>query len=336
MPNLNLLSPWIRRFLLEYLVGERNLARNTQQSYRDTLCQLLPFVANTVGKRLDRLLVEDLSAHMVLAFLQNLEEQRECSASTRNQRLASIHSLANFIGRRSPEHLVWSGDIREIAAKKAPHSLVTYLEKDEMDALLAAPDRSTRQGNRDYTILLFLYNTGARADEAVSVRGTDLELGTSEKRDRSSVLIRGKGQKLRRCPLWSSTADELRKALDGRSMSEKVFLNCRGQTFTRFGMHTLVERNVRKAAVSVPTIAKKRVSPHVIRHTTATHLLRAGVDINTIRAWLGHVSIETTNVYAEVDLEMKAKAIANCEVTETDAGKPWRQNQEIMTFLRSL
>lgn len=331
-----LLSRWIRRFLLEHLVIERNLARNTQKSYRDTLQQLLPFAARSVRKRIDQLRVEDLSAERVRAFLRDLEEKRGCGAATRNQRLAGIHSLAHFIGLHSPEHLQWCGEIRTIMSKKAARPLVAYLEKDEMDALLAAPDRSTAQGRRDHAVLQFLYNTGARADEVAHVRITDLDLGAIPSRDSSSVLIHGKGNKPRRCPLWASTVNELLPLVGDRVASEHAFINRRGQPLTRFGLHALVERYAADVAAKLPSVAKKRVSPHTIRHTTATHLLRSGVDINTIRAWLGHVCLSTTNVYAEVDMEMKTKALANCEIKEDKPQKPWRQDQGLMEFLRTL
>jgi integrase/recombinase XerD len=336
MNNTDLLGPWVRRFLLEYLVVERNLARNTQKSYRDTLQQFLPFVARRAHRRIDRLRVEDLSADRTRAFLRDVEETRGCGTSTRNQRLAAIRSLARFIGLHSPQHLHWCGQIQTIALKKAARKLIPYLEKDELDALLKAPDCRTTQGRRDYAVLLFLYNTGARADEVAHVQIGDLDLGVASSRDASSVVLRGKGNKLRRCPLWPKTVDELRPLVGQRPASQHVFLNRRGQPLTRFGIHTLVERYARSTAAKLPSMAKKRVSPHTIRHTTATHLLRAGVDINTIRAWLGHVCLSTTNVYAEVDLEMKAKALVKCEIKDGKPKKPWRRDAELMEFLRTL
>jgi site-specific recombinase XerD len=336
MTDHALLGPWVRRFLLEHLVAERNLAANTQRSYRDTLRLLLPFAARSARRGIDRLRVEDLSAARVRAFLGELTQERGCGEATRNQRLAAIRSLAHFVGLRSPEHVEWCAGIRSILFKKAPQPLVTYLEKAEMDALLAAPVLGTAQGRRDHALLLFLYNTGARADEVAHVRVVDLDLGRMPERDPCSVLIHGKGNKLRRCPLWARTVNELLPLVSGREPAEPVFRNRRHQPLTRFGVHALVERYARVVAATIPSMAKKRVSPHTIRHTTATHLLRAGVDINTIRAWLGHVSLATTNVYAEVDLEMKAKALANCEVKEQGTQKPWRGDQGLMEFLRSL
>jgi site-specific recombinase XerD len=268
--------------------------------------------------------------------LSELTEKRGCGEATRNQRLAAIRSLAHFVGLRSPEYIEWCAEIRSILFKKASRPLVTYLEKAEMDALLAAPAAGTGQGRRDHALLLFLYNTGARADEVAHVRVMDLDLGRMPERDPCSVLIHGKGNKLRRCPLWARTVNELLPLVRGREPAEPAFRNRRHQPLTRFGVHALVERYARVVAATMPSLAKKRVSPHTIRHTTATHLLRAGVDINTIRAWLGHVSLATTNVYAEVDLEMKAKALANCEVKEEVVQKPWREDKGLMEFLRSL
>ena len=332
----SLLGPWVRRFLMEHLISERNLARNTQRSYRDTLQLLLPFVAGSARKPVDRLDVIDVSADRVRQFLTDLEKKRGCGVATRNQRLAAIHALARFIGLHAPELVEWCGQVRTVPFKKAPKSLVTYLEKPEMDALLAVPDLTTAQGRRDHALLQFLYNAGARADDAVQVRIGDMTLPQVPDRDLASVMIRGKGNKPRRCPLWAQTARELSALVQGRGPTEHVFLNRCGQSITRFGIHTLVERSVARAVKEVPSLAGKRISPHTIRHATATRLLRSGVDINTIRAWLGHVSLTTTNVYAEVDLEMKAKALANCEVEGKKKVAPWKEDKGLMEFLRTL
>ena len=224
MTDSHLLGPWIRRFLMEHLVGERNFTRNTQASYRDTLVLLLPFAAEKAKKSVDRLSVDHLSSFVIRLFLAHLEEGRSCSVATRNQRLAALHALAKFIGERSPEHVAWWGDVRSIPFKKTSRPAMSYLDKQEMDALLDAPDASTLQGLRDYAVLLFLYNTGARADEAARVTLTDLEL------DRIlSVRITGKGGKVRLCPLWPLTARTLQSLIVGRQGNERVFLNCRGK-----------------------------------------------------------------------------------------------------------
>ena len=331
MNDLALLGPWVRRFLLEHLVAERNLARNTQRSYRDALTLLIPFVAGKTNQSVDRLTVVDVSPDLVRLFLANLEQARQCAINTRNQRLAVVHALARFVGEHSPEHIAWCGQIRSIPFKKSGKVVIPYLDKPQMDALLGAPDRRTAQGRRDHALLLFLYNSGTRAQEAAQLLISELDLAGC------SVKIRGKGGKERHCPLWPGTVGELTELIANRSTAACVFLNRCGHPITRFGIHTLVERYVRQAQVKMPSLAAKRISPHTIRHTTATHLLRAGVDINTVRAWLGHVSLDTTNIYAEIDLEMKAKALAKCEVTDATIPKRhWRDNPALMTFLRAL
>jgi integrase/recombinase XerD len=324
------LGPWIRRFLLEHLVGECNLARNTRLSYRDALSLLLPFVSRNLHKDIDRLTVEDLSADQVRRFLADLESDRHCSIATRNQRLAAIHALARFVGEHSPEHIAWCAQVRCVPFKRTARASIGYLDKPEMDALLAAPNRRSSQGQRDYVLILFLYNSGARASEAAELRIQDLNLPSS------SVMIVGKGGKRRDCPLWPLTIEQLNPLIGQRPPSEHVFLNRRGTAITRFGIHTLLERHGLKAKERTPSMKNKRVSPHTIRHSTACHLLRAGNDINTIRGWLGHVSLDTTNVYAEIDLQMKAEALSKCEITaNTLPSRRWRQ-PELMAFLRTI
>lgn len=331
MREATALGPWIRRFLLEHLVSERNLAANTRRSYRDTMCQLLPFVSARLHKAVDRLEVIDVSAQAVREFLGDIEVGRGCGIATRNQRLGAIHALARFIGEHSPEHIAWCAQVRCVPYKKGTHATVPYLDKAEIDALLATPDRRTPQGRRDFVLLLFLYNTGARASEASDLTIGDLHL------DHASVDILGKGRKRRQCPLWPATVRELRALVNERPAQEQVFFNRCGQPMTRFGVHALVERTVARAQDSLPSLATKRVSPHCIRHSTATHLLSSGVEINTVRAWLGHASLETTNVYAEINLEGKARALAKCEVTAGKArSKQWHTDRNIMQFLRSL
>ena len=331
MTDTALLGSWVRRFLLEYLVKERNLAINTRISYRDMLVLFLPYASVYLKKSVDRLAVVDLSPELLREFLTHLEQTRRCSATTRNQRLAGMHALARFIGENSPEHVEWCSQIRLIPFKKTAQPCITYLEKPEIDALLATPDRSTPQGQREYALLLFLYNSGARASEAAQLKIADIDWHAQ------CARIIGKGNKQRTCPLWPITMDQLHRITAQRGPQQHVFLNRNRQPITRFGIHTLVERITLRAATQAPSLRTKRVSPHVIRHTTATHLLRAGVDINTIRAWLGHVSLNTTNIYAETDLETKARALATCAPDTGRAKmKPWRNQPDLMEFLRGL
>lgn len=331
MRDETLLGPWVRRFLLEHLVAERNLSRNTQASYRDTLALLLPFASRHGGRAIDRMTVEDLTPSMVRKFLDHLEHDRQCSGVTRNQRLATIRSLARFIGMRSPAHVAWCTEIRATPFKKTAKTVIGYLEKAEMDSLLAQPDRRTLLGNRDHALLLFLYNSGARADEAAKLTIDSLQLGSQ-----STVRLHGKGNKFRTCPLWPLTATSLSKLVADRSKSNAVFLNRVNQPLTRFGIHRLVTQYAELASKTAPSLTTKRVSPHTIRHTTAVHLLRAGVDINTIRAWLGHVSLDTTHVYAEVDLEMKAKALACVDISGLESKPRQPRLPSLMAFLKAI
>jgi site-specific recombinase XerD len=286
MTDFALLGPWVRRFLLEHLVSERNLAYNTQCSYRDTLILLISFTERQGDKKVDQLKVVGITAELVRLFLRELEEQRGCCVATRNQRLAAIHALARFIAVHSPEHLEWCGQICAIPFKKAPTASITYLEKPEMEALLAAPDCSSAQGRRDHALLLFLYNTGARADEAAQLTIADLELARAPKRDRSVVRIHGKGNKLRRCPLWPQTVSELLPLIGDRAPSERVFLNRRGEPLTRFGIHTMVERHAKKVVQQMPSVATKRVSPHTIRHYADSQTMPSESWINCRNATL--------------------------------------------------
>jgi site-specific recombinase XerD len=329
------LGGWVRRFLLEHLVVERNLSRNTQRSYRDTLRLLIPFAADHQQTAVDRLVVTQVSADVVRGFLRHVEERRGCGVRTRNQRLAAIHALATFVGERCPELIPWCGEVRAVPFKRYDRRGLCYLDKPEIDALLAAPDRTTEQGRRDHGVLLFLYNTGARASEAAAVAIRDIEFRSDGS---GSVRLVGKGGKTRHVPLWPATTTSLRALSSGRSPDEPVFRNRRRAPITRFVVHATVTRYAAEAADACPSLAKKAISPHVIRHTTATHLLRAGVDINTIRAWLGHVSIDTTNLYAEVDLETKAQMLAACGsfTPRNVPRRPWRDDPSLIQFLRNL
>jgi site-specific recombinase XerD len=245
-----------------------------------------------------------------------------------------VHTFARFVGEYGPEHMEWSGRVLSIPFRKFAHPEIPYLEKPEMDALLASADLQTAQGVRDHALLMFLYNTGARAAEAAQIKVEDLQLQPHGGASNAFVRLRGKGGKVRLCPLWPETAKEISALIARRSAGQNVFLNRCGAPITRFGIHALVERYAKRIEVEFPALSAKRVSPHTVRHTTATYLLRAGVDINTIRAWLGHVSLNTTNIYAQIDLEMKSRALAQLQ----PSGKTPRRRMEsdLLQFLRSL
>ncbi len=330
MSEARTLGLWLRRFLDEHVVIERNLSQNTVRSYRDAFMLLLPFVSAKARKSPDRLAVEDLSSERVRQFLAHLEEDRGCSAQTRNQRLTAVRSFARFVASRDPALVEWSGSIRSIALKKATPKPIEWLGQPEMDALIAVPDRRTQRGRTEHALLLFLYNSGARVSEAANLVVGDIEF-RRPKDSHTIVTVHGKGGKIRKCPLWPRTERALSKLVKGRANNDAVFVSRLRKPYTRSGIYRLVER----CAACVSALETQKVTPHVIRHTSACHLLKAGVDLNTIRAWLGHVSLDTTNVYAEIDLETKARAMALCDIAEDGSERPWKEDKGVMAFLRA-
>lgn len=331
MREARTLGPWLRRFLADFVVTERHLAANTQMSYRDSFELLLPFISSKLRKPVDRLNVEDLSPTCVLQFLAHLEEERDCSVQTRNQRLTAIRSFARFVASRDPVHLAWYEQIRAITTKKAAPQPVSWITKDEMETLLTVPDRQTQQGRVEHALLLFLYNTGARVSEATKLEVGNLQISRHGD-NHALVTLCGKRDKIRQCPLWPRTEDALRKLSQGRANDDPVFLSRHRKRYTRFGVYRLVER----CAARVPTLAARTITPHVLRHTSACHLLQAGVDLNTIRAWLGHVSLDTTNIYTEIDLQMKAKAMELCDIGDPSQNRPWKDDKGVIAFLNSI
>ena len=306
------------------------LADNTCKSYRDTFKLLVPFACGQLGKQDYQLAVADLSSEMVRRFLDHLEDERSCSTYTRNLRLTAIRAFARFVASRDPAHVVWRGQISAVASKKTASKPVPWLTVQEMHALLEVPDRTTRHGRTEHAILLFLYKTGARVSEATQLRVGDLRVG---RRDGGHALVtlHGKGGKVRQCPLRPEIERVLIELIDGRDADDAVFLNRRRQPFTRFGVYSVVER----CAAQVPALAGRKITPHVLRHTTACHLVFADVDINTVRAWLGHSSIDTTNIYAEISLRMKAEAMALCDVAKPAPERHWKEDKDLMAFLNS-
>ena len=331
MNNTDTLGSWLERFLRDYIVTERNLARNTQKSYRDTFKFFVPFLCTKLRRPDDRLLVRDITSSLVLQFLAYVEEERGCSVQTRNQRLAAIRAFARFVGSRDPAHIAWCGHIRAVTTKKGTSQPIGFLTKSEVDALLDVPDRKTRRGRNEYALLVFLHNTGARVSEATGLRVGDLQVGGRDGRH-ALVTLHGKGGKIRRCPLLPDTERALAELVHGRADGDAVFLSRHGKPYTRSGVYRLVVR----CAERVPALARRKITPHVLRHTIATALVKAEVDFNIIRALLGHVNLKTTNIYAQIDPETKAKALALCDAAEPGPSRPWKEQKGLMAFLKSL
>ena len=276
----------------------RRLARNTQKSYRDTFVLLLPLVGKKARKTLERLHVEDITAARVLAFLDHLENDRNCSVQTRNQRLTAIRSFARFVASRDPARLAWCSQVRAISAKKVVPQPVSWMSREEIDALLRVPDRTTPRG------------TGRTRIAAVPRQHGSPGLGSHRTQDPGSRIRPfhrqachrhhpWQGWKDPQVPLWPRTETVLAELVKGRADDAAMFLSRHRRPYTRFGVYRLVER----CAAAVPELAGKTITPHVVPHTSACLLLQAGVDINTIRAWLGHVSLATTNVGCTLGME---------------------------------
>lgn len=328
----SVLGSWIKRFLIEYLPTERNLAVNTLKSYRDCLTLLLPFVASRCGKPVERLKVEDLSADRVTAFLGHLERERGCSVQTRNQRLAAIRSFARYVSVRDAALVEWAGSIRAIPLKKTVRPRIAWLSTEDMEAMIAGPDRRSVTGRVEHALLLFLYNSGARATEAADLQVEDLHL-PERTGESARATIHGKGGKIRITPIWTRTAKALAALSGDRPPGcRSVFWSRHRKPYTRHGLIELVER----AAARVPALEGQKITPHVLRHSCACHLLRSGVDLNTIRAWLGHVSLETTNIYAEVDLKAKEEAMKSTSPDDAGDEPRWKTRGGLLEQLKAI
>ena len=333
----NALARALRGFFADHLPRVRGMSPHTVRSYRDAFMLLLRFVAARRERPVVALDFCDLGVDAVLAFLDHLESDRHNGAATRNARLAAVHAFARYAAAGHPEHLELCQRILAVPFKRARPRLVEYLEADEIRALLDAPHRATPEGRRDHALLLALFNTGARVQEILDLRPCDLQLVRP-----FQVRLRGKGRKERVCPLWPQTAEILRALLAEHGVdpaaTQPLFRNRRGEPMTRFGVRYLLRKHARDAQSAATTLAAKRVHPHVLRHTTAVHLLQAGVDLVTISHWLGHASVETTNRYAAVDLETKRAAVAKARpLGEIDpALAAWRTDATILQWLEAL
>ncbi len=326
----------LRSFFGDHLPRVRGVSPHTVLSYRDAFTLLLRFLAGRRHRAVVDLDLADLAPDQILVFLDHLEGERGNGAATRNARLAAVHAFARHVATSHPEHLERCQRLLAIPFKRARPRVVEYLELEEMRALLAAPDARTPAGQRDHALLLAMFNTGARVQEILDVRPCDLQLERP-----LQVRLRGKGRKERFCPLWPQTADALASLLrDSRLDSDAthpLFRSSRDTPLTRFGVRYLLRKYVARARATTPTLTAKRVHPHTLRHTTAVHLLQAGVDLVTISHWLGHASVETTNRYAAVDLEMKRAAIAKAHPEGLgDVVAAWRRDATILDWLAAL
>lgn len=322
---------YLKLFFIEHLPVHRQCSPATIASYRDAMRLYLLYLQVERKVAPSRAGLEHFSAREVLAFLNHAETTRGNSARTRNARLTAIRAFVRYLLMLEP---LWSSDLQPIMAipvKRTSRELVTFLYKEELDALLKTPDPDTWSGRRDRVLFAVMYNTGARVSEVVNAKLADVTLGPT-----NTMLLHGKGRKERVLPLWPDTVKRLRTWLrrDRQRGGDALFPNERGMPMTRSGVEKRLRLAVSSAATGCSSLQTKRISPHTLRHTTAMHLLQAGVDITVIAMWLGHESIETTHIYMTADLAMKERALETLQ-PPTGGSFRFKPNDELLTFLQS-
>jgi site-specific recombinase XerD len=324
----------LHAFFHEWLGQQRNLSPHTVSSYRDTWRLFLRFLSERTNRSVVALSLPDMDAIAVRAFLQYLEDERKVSIGTRNCRLSALHAFFSFVAQREPTVVAQCAEIGRIPTKKATRPAMCYLEADEVEAILKQPDQSKAEGQRDYALLAFLYNTGTRIQEALDVTPDAIRFQSP-----AQVRVFGKGRKERICPLWPETVQLLKALLKRkpRAYNEPIFVNCYGDPLGAAGVRFKLNEYVQRAAQMMPSLAKKDVSPHTFRHAAGVMLVSAGTDVTVIRSFLGHERLDTTNIYARANLETKRKALEQASASSRP-GKPprWKRDPELLTWLDSL
>lgn len=336
--NAITLGQVVYSFFIDHLQLAKGLRPSSVSSYRDGVRLFLRFVAGDVGCKITKLPLTELTPERVLSFLQSLEDDRRNHVRTRNQRLAILRTFFEYLGGRVPELLAAAERVARIPTKRVPPPETHFLDRADMRALFDGMPSGTWAAERDRTLLLFLYNTGARVQEAANLRVRHLELDRAAR-----VRLHGKGDKWRTCPLWAESAMRLRQLIEHAGSAARpedpVFRSQQGGALTRFGIYKIVRRHGGRFDAH-PNQRGRRVTPHVFRHTTAVHLLEAGVEVNVIRGWLGHVSLETTNRYAEINIHTKAAALEKCAPPTLGNAlprkPPWRTDASLLDWLDSL
>ena len=322
----------LERFFTQRLMQQRRASAHTIASYRDTFRMLLQFARQRLRKAPSALALEDIDAPLVMAFLDELERVRGITARTRNLRLTAVHSFFRFVAFEVPTHSAHIQRVLAIPAKRFTRALVPFLSRPEVNTLLAAPDQHTWSGRRDHALLLLAVQTGLRLSELTGLGRQDLHIGTG-----AHVRVIGKGRKERCTPLSKSTRTVLAAWIrePPRAEDQPLFPNARGGRLSAHGVHYLLHKHVAAAAGKCPSLKSKRVSPHVLRHTTAMDLLQEGVDRSVIALWLGHESVETTQIYLDADLALKQEVL---DKTTPPVGKPgrYRPDDRLLAFLKGL
>lgn len=329
---MTLVAGLLEAFFTERLQHQRNASPNTVAAYRDTFRLLLVFAQERLRTSPSDLRLADLDATLVAMFLQYLEKQRRNSTRTRNARLAALHSFFRYVALQEPALSGTCQRVLAIPTKKAEHKLITSLTRVEQEALLQAPERTTWIGRRDHAIIMLLLQTGLRLSELRDLRCEDIVLSTG-----AHVRCRGKGRKERCTPLTRATMAVLRAWMveQAGAPAAPAFPSRRGTVLSRDAVESLIAKYAKTASTTCPTLRSKRVTPHVLRHTTAVSLLQAGNDRAVIALWLGHESIETTQIYLDADLTMKERALARTTPIRTSPGR-YRPDDRLLAYLNSL
>jgi site-specific recombinase XerD len=329
---MSTIAATVQAFFTERLITQRQASGHTVTAYRDTIRMLLAFTSDRTRTPCHRLQFSDLNAASVSAFLDHLEHDRANSVRTRNARLAAIHSLFGFAAPRHPEHAADIARVLAIPAKRSDHTIITYLTDIEAQALLNAPDRTTRTGRRDHAILTLAIQTGLRASELTTLTRNDIHLDTA-----AHVACRGKGRKHRITPLTTATVAILRTWITETPGPETdpLFPTNRGGPLSLDALAQRIAVHAATATQSCPSLATKHITPHVLRHTAAMRLLHAGIDTTVIALWLGHENVTTTRIYLQADLELKQRALDRTAPLTTTAGR-YRPPDQLLTFLEAL
>jgi site-specific recombinase XerD len=323
----------LRAFFCEWAT-QRNLSPHTIRSYRDTWRLFLRFATERYHRPVAKLCLQDLTDKVVLGFLEHGEQVRHGSIGTRNCRLAALRSFFAFAAAREPSAVAQCSAVSHVPAKRNSRPALCYLDAHEVEGILAQPDRRTPEGQRDHALLSFLYNTGARIQEALDVCPKAIRFAAP-----ATVRLFGKGHKERICPLWPETVQLLQALLrrQPRPDDQPVFVNRYGQPLGASGVRFKLAQYVKSAAQTIPSLANKDISPHTFRHATAVALIAAGVDIAVVRSWLGHASVDTTAHYAQANLATKRTALAKLSPPKKGGLVPrWNRNEDVLTWLDSL
>ena len=324
----------LHTFFYERLVQQRNVSAHTVRSYRDTWSLFLRFVAAHHKRAVDQLTLTKLTGAEVAAFLQHTEVERKTSIGTRNCRLAALRSFFSFVAEREPTAIAQCVEVLHIPTKRTTKPAPCYLELSEIEAILGQPDRKCLEGQRDHALLSFLYNTGARIQEALDVCPAAIRFDAP-----LCVRLLGKGRTERICPLWPETIALLRALLkrQPRADDEPLFVNRYGSPLGASGVRFKLAQYVQAAARTVPTLLSKKVSPHRFRHATAVHLVATGTDVTVIRSLLGHAHLDTTNHYAQANLDTKREALERLNPSSVIKKPPrWRRDASVLAWLDSL